>query len=306
MTEIALPPYGYMPEGWEKGATDGPYPQNFDEKTWSEFSSNLGDSFAEVLWPKFCNGTWTGKATKTSLALTHADLELMKNELQGLHEKAVGGIGALASVTHKSLFLIEDDVPISGTLFETARRYMEGLPPALIGKFIADASRGHAALGPRPLMFKKILQRPRPHQAALILGQEFKREHAKSSVSPSMISGHSLQGLFLTTFAYCYHHVQIDSTANARENILKYSTDFGDRRVFAGVHYPSDNLASWYLTLELANVVFGPQANRARRFIADAIKQSIVFKAITKKASEENSAYKQPLEWLEKSIKTVC
>ena len=40
------------------------------------------------------------------------------------------------------------------------------------------------------------------------------------------------------------------------EAIEQYATDIGDRRVMAGLHYPSDNLCSWLITLRMANHVF--------------------------------------------------
>lgn len=302
---VNWPPYGFMPAGWEAGAQGGPWPQNFDSATWDNLLQQVGDEFARELWPRRVNGAWVGAALATSEDLTRADLDLMRSQLQPLHRQPVGAQGELAQVTHRALFTLEDDIPVSGYLFETVRRYLEGMPAGLVAGVIAEAGRGIGALGPRPMMFKRVLQRPRPHQVSQLLQLPFDREHAKSAVSPAMISGHALQGLFLATYAYVAHHVQFDPLPGARAMLLRYATDFGDRRVFAGVHYPSDNVSSWYLALSLSDRVFGPQGPRARKFMVDAVRQSTVYAALKHHATTQpRSAFSAPMAWLDAALAT--
>ena len=59
-----------------------------------------------------------------------------------------------------------------------------------------------------------------------------------------------------------------------------FGMDHGDRRVFAGVHYPSDNLASWAIASDLISRIFN-YADIISPFLKDAIsKRSAVFHLI--------------------------
>jgi len=69
---------------------------------------------------------------------------------------------------------------------------------------------------------------------------------------------------------------------NSVDKLRQFTVDIGDRRVFAGVHYPSDNLSSWYTALKLIPHVFTePTDAWVRDFLWKAIDlRSIVFGAI--------------------------
>lgn len=73
--------------------------------------------------------------------------------------------------------------------------------------------------------------------------------------------------------------------------------------MLAGVHYPSDNLASWYIDLKLAPICFGDQGAEAKAFMVDAIRQSRVHIKLTKiVATDPGSVYAAPMAWLEASM----
>jgi hypothetical protein len=59
----------------------------------------------------------------------------------------------------------------------------------------------------------------------------------------------------------------------------QFGVDIGDRRVFAGVHYPSDNMASWIMALRLVKEEVPDQ--RVFRFLANAITtRSLVYQML--------------------------
>lgn len=75
------------------------------------------------------------------------------------------------------------------------------------------------------------------------------------------------------------------------EALEQFGVDIGDRRVFAGVHYPSDNLSSWILALRLGREVFADP--RVWLFLAEAIqKRSAVYQTLV---SSGKSAYSDAL-----------
>jgi hypothetical protein len=63
---------------------------------------------------------------------------------------------------------------------------------------------------------------------------------------------------------------------------MQYAVDFGDRRVMAGVHYPSDNLGSWLLALDLIPRVCSPDTGaEVKRRIWTAISaRSVIFRIL--------------------------
>lgn len=299
-TVADVPPYGFMPAELEDGAQNGPLPAGFAAATWSAFFLQTRDEIAAVLWPYYDGMQWRGDAIATMDVLTRADLDLIDSVFRQVLPQPAGTGGDLASVSHKALFLAEDDMPISGGLFETMRRYLAAHPPAVVSNAIAAAGAGiRKGMGPRPLAFKRALQRPRPYQMSMKLMRTFSLEGAKSAFTPSIMSGHSLQGLFAATAAYLDQQHQIDLLPGARQSLGQFGADFGDRRVFAGVHYPSDNLASWFIALKLAPICFGAQGQSARVFMIDAIRQSRVHATLAQIASiNPGSPYAPLMKWL--------
>jgi hypothetical protein len=85
------------------------------------------------------------------------------------------------------------------------------------------------------------------------------------------------------------------------EALQQYAVDMGDRRVFAGVHYPSDNLSSWLMIMRIARHVFvrGEIKERLWRAISQ---QSQVYRAVQEAScTEEGQVYGPALAELEKA-----
>jgi hypothetical protein len=258
------------------------------------------DEIADRLWPTYIHGAWSGSAAAGMETLTLADLTLLDAKLRAVLAQPAGASGDLAHVTHKVLFQAEDDMPITGGLFETVRRYLAAQPPAVVNQVVAGTKNGLRALGPQPLLFKAALQRPRAYQASVLLGLPYSYEDAKSANTPSIMSGHCLQGLFVATSAYIDQQQQIDGLLGARRALQQFGVDFDDRRVFARVHYPSDNLASWFICLRLSPTCFGSGAATARTFMSEAIRASQVYAAMKAVVTADpQSIYGPLLTWLD-------
>ena len=65
-------------------------------------------------------------------------------------------------------------------------------------------------------------------------------------------------------------------------------TDVGDRRVYAGVHYPSDNLASWLVLTRLLE--YYADTTQLRPIFWKALQRSEVFHAISKHVKEHSDS----------------
>ena len=88
-----------------------------------------------------------------------------------------------------------------------------------------------------------------------ILQQDwFTYQDARTAVTPSMISGHCFETIMGGAAAYC-RAIDAGLGSDTIDALARHTVDVGDRRVFAGVHYPSDNLSSWLTALLLMPIV---------------------------------------------------
>jgi hypothetical protein len=234
-------------------------------------------------------------------ALTRADLAVMPGLVARLDDK----VSQISTVTHKALFVGEDEVPptVAGFL-----HYHAGAPLALLKlmtKFLIEG--GGEVAGPVSLELKVRMQRPRPYQVALLVdpSTSFSCLVAKSATTPSLVSGHCLQGAMALVFVvYRLEELRgapLDPALLAA--LQQFFIDGGDRRVFAGVHYPSDNISSWYCGLRLCrHVCRDPSGDpelsakvqaRAREVLWGAVKASLVYQAIA-----SDTAFAKPLQVL--------
>jgi hypothetical protein len=101
---------------------------------------------------------------------------------------------------------------------------------------------------------------------------------ATSAISPALISGHSFQSCLAGAAAF-YNARMLGIDARIDAALKQHSVDGGDRRVFAGVHYPSDNISSW-ITVMLVAPNVTPDLDGAK-WVWQAITQhSLVYKTI--------------------------
>jgi len=146
------------------------------------------------------------------------------------------------------------------------------------------------------LAFKAHFQRPRPLQTAWLIQCEFRRDPTKTSETPSLISGHAVQGLIVgCTILESIRADEGLATGN-RKGLQAWMTGIGDRRVMAGVHYPTDSLASWIVAAELVDCIFGDPL--IREFLVEAIKGSLLYKFMEGRVGA-TAAYARPWECLQ-------
>lgn len=293
MTASSLPtghtlfPYGRMNETHQWDMQRQPVPDAFmwhgRKATPAQFTAYIDSEAREIadnLWPRY-DGGWQGHAAPHAVQLTVDDLELMDELREHLFEQAPCGTSD-QRFTHRALFEKED---LSAK--PTLELYFPRLQPELLDKLRQAVVDAFPMLGPVHLRFKAHLQRPRACQTAFWLGrQSFVHEHAASADTPAMISGHCLQGLVVRTLAFFAQRRLVQNHPGGEAAMRQYCVDIGDRRVFAGVHYPSDNVGSWYCALRLCDHLFGTIGPQAKVFMWKAITEhSTVYKALQRSAA---------------------
>lgn len=282
--DMGLPPYGHLCSDWVVARGKPAVPDDFTINAkvptvaeWTAWLESLADELAEFLWPRFdpTTSTWIGSATSTAVDLTRADFRLMKSLKSLLWQPIAARIpnGTL----HRVFFDAEDRKPPGHdyALYD----------PAMPAKFTADLPEvmleGVTNVRPLMLMLKQRLQRPRPFQASMLLGEpDFFHASAKSADTPSLVSGHCLQGAIGGCTAFFKLEPYLNAVDRSKEFLQQLTVDPGDRRVFAGVHYPSDNIASWFCALRLCSNFFGDEGKNVKGFLWGAIQRSSVFLAI--------------------------
>lgn len=280
-----LPPYGVMEISLEDDMAD-PIPEAWialsgdKVKAKAEYDPWVAQLIADLssmLWPTYNRelGKW---AHPPSVALVDADFELFKI-LQPKMGEEVKGL-AREKTKHEVFFAEEDDEAIIfGHRYE---RYDPSLPVYLRETLTDTLWTGcDRKMGGMHIQVKQELQRPRPYQVAFIEKLDFHHVWAKSGGTPAMISGHCLQGITGVCSAYLLFGRHLDSVSV--DTLKQFMVDIGDRRVFGGVHYPSDNLSSWYTAFKLIPHVVEPSSvPAAMQFMWEGItKKSEVYAAIS-------------------------
>jgi hypothetical protein len=192
---------------------------------------------------------------------------------------------------HFELFQLEDhaedkvdhDAGVDRGVDLTLRYYLEGNADKLAIDTLASwvESGMLRKAGGLPVQLKQYLQRPRAYQLSDSMGKSWFTYHqALQSVSPSMISGHCFKGCTLGVAAF-YHATALGCQPPVFDALSRLAVDFGDRRVFAGVHYPSDNLGSWITAMLICKHVCVDGGRLGRKFLWNAIStKSVVHAAI--------------------------
>jgi len=302
-SKLSFPPYGLInaenaaylakrpvPEGFRRDPTS-PRPSGPDE--WEAWLTELAKEMAEFLWPIYQGNEWIGSAAAHAKELTKIDLAVLQTLQPAMDERIRGAISP--TDRHRVAWAQEDEGPPRSTL-----ALYQAVWPA---ELEADLNRAIVTGGvdiarPASQGLKRLFQRPRPQLTALTLGLEggLAVQPSKSAITPSMISGHCIQG----TMALAQVHYWLADAAKPRPGLLqlldRFLIDTGDRRVFAGLHYPSDNVGSWFVSLRLCAHVYGDKAAQVRSALWKAIqKRSTVFAAM----QERGGLYKGLLGKLE-------
>jgi PAP2 superfamily len=302
---VVWPPYGHMHVTLERAQAMSPVPQGFHVggrqgtvDDWERFVRREVKVLRDQLWPEHdrATGQWHGAATAQMEALTRADLALCQEMRKSLFEPAPD---ATSEVTHLALFQREDNMTLADYFASFGLYLPEKQADAV--KILRDAMiKGLGQFGAPPLRFKHYMQRPRPYQVAWMLNEAFEYRWGTTAVTAALPSGHCMQGLYASCAAWVSQRAVLEGLANGRERLALYGAHVGDRRVLAGVHYPGDNVASWYICLRMCEPMFGAQAVLARDFMVDCIKSSLTYRAIDAEVkARPHSVYAHVLAWLQ-------
>lgn len=298
---ITYPPYGRMVSEWEKliGAPgEGPAPPDWRPGvSWRDWREDMSDLLGETIWPRYDarKKIWKGAAEAWMHETTLADFAIFPDLLAKMAEDEALPDGT--KMAQLKLFRLEDEadakndngeVVLDRSIDATLRLYLAGqLTKAEIDELAKDyipEGVGRKA-GNVDLEIKRDMQRPRPYQIAILLDQHaFSHRHAKSAVTPSMISGHCVEALMAGMAVFYRLNGKLPRPAGAvLDALARHTIDVGDRRVFAGVHYPSDNLSSWLTGLLMCPRVF-PDANGGKWIWRAIQRHSRVYAAISEAA----------------------
>lgn len=301
---MTLPPYGKPSVERSVNVLDPNEMNDWSSgnAAWIAWRERYVEDISNHVWPKYDEDQepkWVGGAAAFAQDASDAELDLMVSSFQNtdiisdlvrppLHDSALN-----PHRNHLWHFYAEDrgGVPEGASEFEEKASVTPFSNIAFFDSHWAHLSQLVGSISQRKLAglfsFKMNFQRPRPQQAAFILGKsdfEYRNanNHTHTGLHPSLPSGHCLQGFLLTCAL-----VEMLGQRGALDGydlrgLKQYAVDFGDRRVFAGVHYPTDNIASWVIVLRLIPEIF-EAAHRPEimAFALDAIQNySRVFELI--------------------------
>jgi membrane-associated phospholipid phosphatase len=298
---ITYPPYGRMVSEWEKpiGAPgEGPAPPDWRSGVvWRDWREGMSDLLGETLWPRYDarNKAWRGAAQAWMHETTLADFSIFPDllALMSKDEQLPDG----TRIPQLKLFRLEDEadakddngkIVLDRSIDASLRLYLAGQLTKdeideLAGLYIPEGVGRKA--GNVDLEIKRDMQRPRPYQIAFLLDRhDFAHRQAKSAVTPSMISGHCVEAMMAGMNLFYRLNAKSPRPGGAvLDALARHTIDVGDRRVFGGVHYPSDNLSSWLTGLLMCPRVFA-DANGGRWIWRAIQRHSRVYAAISEAA----------------------
>lgn len=341
---MQLAPFGEVNNGHKdllNGMRTPMYEWPGSREEYADLLNGWLDDVANNIWPSWDGSDWVGGAKDNKEADTKSELEIAVQLYHGPPDKtdiltSVPDVPASPDGKVRNQlwhYRVED-------AYKPDRKYKyielgEGGSPSI--EFLGSDQIGanylmyqpgvdiHAFTklfwgrmrGLQPALFdiKVHFQRPRPYTAATALGVENFRWHTADGIThtgvhPSILSGHCIQGILAGCSVF---EAWLEDSARTGQGLTygqikglqKYMVDWGDRRVFAGVHYMTDNIASWALARLLIPHLFR-NSQKVQNFAIQAVVQhSKVFLDIHKKFSADRRAYtmlkkyfpEPPLDW---------
>lgn len=307
---MALAPFGVLNEAQRQDLVGGktlfkPMPDwRGREDAYETLLQGWLDDVTEAFWPAWEDGAWVGRAVDTMEDDTKTELTLAVQLYHGGGQQL--GILAEVPVTptppdgvardhlwHYSIedALVHDNQYRHWQLPEGEEASYDYVASNNIGsnfvvydptfpiKEFEDLFWGRMdRLEPSSFAIKMHLQRPRPWTAAVGLGVDGFRYYVAggffathTGVHPSLLSGHCIQGILGGCAVFeALRNAGRPVSAATVSAIQQYMVDWGDRRVFAGVHYMTDNIGSWTLARRLIPHLF-QRADEVEAFAMEAI-----------------------------------
>jgi hypothetical protein len=323
MSNVTLPPYGVLSEEYAGRLRlrpvvppDWKIRQGCDSscraKQWQDFKDETIAIISEVLWPRYdpVVHKWSGAAAEFMVDLTRLDLEfvtdLRTRPVQPLDMLPETPVRAIDCPEHRQFFLEEDND--NKAFLDMYKYYDRSLDDKMIATFPDACGDGMTRkVSSASLQFKSVFQRPRAYQTAMIFGiQGFTHELALSSMTPSMSCGHCLQAML--GVGTIMERIILGAIPFSDESWLaleQHAVDIGDRRDMAGVHYPTDNIASWIIALRMAPHVF--RTSEVAPHLWHAIsKRSFIYQELLRWAEKpEGYLYRRPLQLLSETAEEL-
>ena len=238
---------------------------------------------AQSLWPMFNRSSAPSPLDDRFKELLKADFDILRRMAEELHrwEPHVGNVWLLAYNCEDTWYEQISTTVIDGQNMWTYRTDLPASFARSTGLWRSDkdlnelgaAFSAKTAYSPLPelrnwmkLSLKHLFQRPRPYQCAYDVGiDSFEHLCSISAHSPSLPSGHAYD----SALAAIVGAAEITG-ATASEPLSSWKTNvddlpawtaqFGDRRNYAGLHFPSDNWASWIAVATVIEKMFSPSA----------------------------------------------
>ena len=282
MSADLLPPYGLFPEPVRNyGEGDGSIPEDWPgygtssgEQSFRKWRETQLRAISNNLWPEWVDGKgWKGAAASFSRAMTEREIEIMITEFSKSDILKQIPKFSKNNFSHFDHFIFEDDrnrrpgkisedfinsndiISIGSNFFHyndspVTESEKKNFLDILKASYKSKTNRFY-------FWFKSRLMRPRPYQASLIFTKrDFSSLQANSAVHSAIVSGHAVSGIMIRCGALEKWLDSGNVSAQRVKAFSQYMVDVGDRRVFAGVHYPTDNISSWCLALSLIPHVF--------------------------------------------------
>lgn len=328
---MKLAPFGVLHDEYKKdNLTDNLYkPMKVWPDGEAAFRALLDTWLQDItsnVWPAWESGAWVGSASANMETETKKELEIAVNLYYGRGKKedilrVVPEIPPTPdgrTPDHKWHYKIEDALVLD-RWFLYKKKGVTGEPsydfrasqkvgsnyrvydPTFddIGQFENLFWGRMLDIQPPIWNIKQHFQRPRPWSAATALSVEDFRWvvagepfSTHTGMHPSLLSGHCIQGILggCNVFdSLLKNGIRIDD--QRKRAMQKYMVDWGDRRVFAGVHYMTDNIASWTLARRLIPYLFRSNAKEVEEFAVQSIvRHSRVFADIVDKFDQSSPA----------------
>ena len=202
--------------------------------------SSAEESDAEfVQWQTLLSALLPERNTQAIRTLVQGEMQVMQ-QMEVHRQTQVVYINGWPSQSHEDLFRAEDRYP-------DVWAYSDAIRMPLSNDEKAHVESEISMCGYIMLRLKDYFQRARPYQTARMLDFPLKPLASGSAATPALPSGHALQTM--CAFAATYEVLVVRPNASAFDAsawraLMRYAYDIGDRRVVAGVHYPTDNYAS--------------------------------------------------------------
>lgn len=267
-----------------------------NSSNWSRWKKSIVDVLDTNFWPSRSRLGAPGYPNARIKALTRCDLDVLtalqaegKPTSPQTFSEALRALNIAAS--NATIWECFERENLWGTLKASTRNnqittvpvgllasYQHAFPNGVFGPDAPDvaissreqqfmATPVDSCIGSVTELLKLEFQRPRPFQVAEEFGYpNFFHWVSSSANSPALPAGHELQAIFV--FLCCVRELPLSATSKNLKSFASWCAGIGDRRVYAGLHYPSDILASQLIAASMLDEIFpGSEVEQLRTML---------------------------------------